>query len=127
MTALPNAPSLFAARPFEPDDVPCPEPDVLLSPELEEVLSPELEEVLSPELEEVLSPELEEVPSSELDEGKAASDSRHSAMPVNPTTRSQIRMPPTGVELTSCKAPDLSACCPDWPKAAWTAIQPTSM
>src|SRR5947209_12470816 len=111
MTALPNAPSLFAARPFEPDDVPCPEPDVLLSPELEEVPSPELEEV----------------PSSELDEGKAASDSRHSAMPVNPTTRSQIRMPPTGVELTSCNAPDLSACCPDWPKAAWTAIQATSM
>src|SRR5947209_15656752 len=118
MTALPSAPSLFAVRPFEPDDVSCPEPAVPPSPELAVAASPEPEEVPSPEP--------EEVPSSELDEGKAASDSRHSAMPVNPTTRSQIRMPPTGVELISCRAPDLSACCPDWPKAAWTAMQPTS-
>lgn len=35
-------------------------------------------------------------------------------------------MPPTGVEPISCRAPERSACCPDWLKAAaWTAIQPT--
>src|SRR5580704_12165944 len=64
------------------------------------------------------------LPPPEPGEPYRASDSRHSAMPMNPMTSSHSSAPPTGVELMECSAPVRSACCRERPKATWTAIQP---